>query len=246
MNIQTAIMEGAQILKKLSINSYNLDAEILMSTAIQKDKKYIIFNSQKKLSKKNIDTFKKLIQQRSSGKPMAYILGKKDFWKYEFKITEGVLIPRPDTELIIEEVLKLTKNKSNLKVLDIGTGSGCILLSLLKEKEKFYGTGVDLSKKCIELSKINTFNLGLKNRVKFFKTNIDNFNYGKYDLIISNPPYIKKINLKYLEKDVIDFEPVLALNGGPEGLSEIRKVIKKSSELIKRNGKFIFLIKSNL
>ncbi len=242
MNIQTAIMEGAQILKKLSINSYNLDAEILMSTAIQKDKKYIIFNSQKKLSKKNIDTFKKLIQQRSSGKPMAYILGKKDFWKYEFKITEGVLIPRPDTELIIEEVLKLTKNKSNLKVLDIGTGSGCILLSLLKEKEKFYGTGVDLSKKCIELSKINTFNLGLKNRVKFFKTNIDNFNYGKYDLIISNPPYINTIDLKYLEKDVKKFEPKLALNGGYDGISEIRKVVNKSSELIKKNGKFILEI----
>ena len=125
---------------------------------------------------------------------------EKRFWKYEFKVNKHVLIPRPDTELIVDEVLKLTKNKFKLKVLDVGIGSGCILLSILKEKKDFYGIGVDISKKCLNLSKINALSLGVSSRLKLFNSNIDNFNYGKYDLIISNPPYINKLDLKCLEK----------------------------------------------
>jgi len=138
--------------------------------------------------------------------------------------------------------LKITKYKSNLRILDIGTGSGCILLSILKEKKDFKGIGIDVSKKSAEISKINATKFGLLNRTKIFKTDVDNFNYGKYDLIISNPPYIKKLDLKYLERDVINFEPKLALNGGLDGTSEISKVIKKSSELIKKKGKLILEI----
>ena len=245
MRIQTAIEEGERILKKNKIKSFRIDAEILMSTSIKKDRKFIFLNSNNKLCEESIKIFKKNIQKRSTGKPIAYILGEKDFWKYSFKVREGVLIPRPETELLIEEVLKLTKNKFNLNLLEIGIGSGCVLLSILKEKKNFYGTGVDLSKKCVELSKINAFNLGLRNRVKIFESDIDNFNHGKYDLIISNPPYINKCKLKYLEKDVINFEPILALNGGLDGMSVIRKVINKSSELIKKNGKLVLEIAFN-
>ena len=242
MNIQTLIEDGSQLLKQNNIASYQLDSEILMSKAIQKDRAYLLLNLKKKLNNFTSNFFKDLIFQRCLGKPIAYLLGKKDFWKYEFEISENVLIPRPDTEIIIERVLDLTKHKSKLKVLDIGVGSGCILLSILKEKPDFYGCGVDLSKKCLDICRINASKLGLENRVKFFKSDIDNFNYGKYDLIISNPPYINKFSLKYLEKDIIDFEPVIALDGGLDGLSEIRKTIKKSSELIKNNGKFILEI----
>ena len=245
MRIQTAIEDGERILKKNNIKTFRIDAEILMSTSIKKDRKYIFLNLNNKLCEESIKIFKKNIQKRSTGKPIAYIVGEKDFWKYSFKVREGVLIPRPDTELLIEEVLKLTKNKSNLNLLEIGIGSGCVLLSILKEKKNFYGTGVDLSKKCVELSKINAFNLGLRNRVKIFETDIDNFNHGKYDLVISNPPYINKIKLKYLEKDVKNFEPILALNGGLDGMSVIRKVINKSSELIKKNGILVLEIAFN-
>ena len=245
MRIQTAIEDGERILKKNNIKTFRIDAEILMSTSIKKDRKYIFLNLNNKLCEESIKIFKKNIQKRSTGKPIAYIVGEKDFWKYSFKVREGVLIPRPETELLIEEVLKLTKNKSNLNLLEIGIGSGCVLLSILKEKKNFYGTGVDLSKKCVELSKINAFNLGLRNRVKIFESDIDNFNHGKYDLIISNPPYINKIKLKYLEKDVKNFEPILALNGGLDGMSVIRKVINKSSELIKKNGILVLEIAFN-
>tara|TARA_B100001057_G_scaffold46679_1_gene41644 strand:- start:1102 stop:1860 length:759 start_codon:yes stop_codon:yes gene_type:complete len=213
-----------------------------MSKTIQKDRNFVILNSKQKITDSSFKSFKKLINERSKGKPIAHIVGNKDFWKYNFIISKDILIPRPDTELIIEEVLKLTKHKKKLSILDVGIGCGCILLSILKEKKDFYGIGIDKSKKCLEISKINSSRLGLINRSKFFKSDIDNFSQGKYDLIISNPPYIKKLDLKYLERDVINFEPKLALDGGLDGISEIRKVIKRSSGLIKINGKLVLEI----
>ena len=242
MKIQNLLKEGQKKLKNSINDSYQLDSEILMSKILHKKREFILLNLEKEVDIQKSNIFINLVNQRSQGKPIAYLMGKKDFWKYEFNVSKDVLIPRPDTELIIEKVLELTKHKSKLNILDIGVGSGCILLSILKEKPYFNGTGVDLSKKCLDISKINALKLGIKNRVKFFKSDIDNFNYGKYDLIISNPPYINNINLKYLEKDVINFEPIMALNGGLEGTSEIRKVINKSYELIKRNGKLVLEI----
>ena len=242
MRLLDLINDGAGILKNKNIKSYLLDSEILMSQAIEKDRKYVILNSNKQISKKTIRLYKELINQRSNGKPISYLICKKDFWKYEFTISEKVLIPRPETEMIIEQVLKLTKNKSKLNILDIGVGSGCLILSILKEKKDFYGVGIDKSKKCLELSNINALKLNLKNRVKFFNSDIDNFDYGKYDLIISNPPYINKFDIKKLDREVLKYEPRLALYGGLDGTSEIRKVINKSSELIKKNGKFILEI----
>ena len=242
MNIQSAIIEGATILKNKSINSAKLDSEILLASVIDKDRKYLILNNDQNIKEKNLIRFQKLINKRSFREPIAYLTNKKHFWNYKFFVTKDALIPRPDTELIVEQILKLTKSKTKMKILDIGVGSGCILLTILKERKNFYGVGVDISKKCLNISKINAKNLEVSSRVKFFKSDVDKFDLGKYDLIVSNPPYIKKFDLKYLEKDVVSFEPRLALDGGLDGLSEIRKVIKKTSELIKKNGKFILEI----
>mgnify|MGYP001254450311 CR=1 FL=1 len=242
MDIRNTIEKASIFLKEKNIKSYLIDSELLLSKVISKDRKYIILNHNKSLEKSIINSFNELVKQRSLGKPVAYLLGKKFFWKDEFKVNNDVLIPRPDTEIIVEQVLKITKNKSNLRILDIGVGSGCILLSILREKNKFSGVGIDISKKSLNICKINTHKLKLAKRVKFFKSDIDNFNYGKYDLIISNPPYINKFDLKYLDKDVIDYEPKHALDGGLDGLSEIRKVINKSSELIKIKGLLILEI----
>ena len=242
MNIQSAILEGANILKNKSINSAKLDSEILLASVIDKDRKYLILNNDQNIKEKNLIHFQKLINKRSFREPIAYLTNKKHFWNYKFFVTKDTLIPRPDTELIVEQILKLTKFKTKMKILDIGVGSGCILLTILKERRNFYGVGIDISKKCLNISKINAKNLEVSSRVKFFKSDVDKFDLGKYDLIVSNPPYIKKFNLKYLEKDVVNFEPKLALDGGLDGLSEIRKVIIKSSDLIKKNGKFILEI----
>ena len=244
MNIQSAITEGANILKDKSISSAKLDSEILLASAIGQDRKYLILNNDQNIEEKNLRCFQELISKRSFKEPIAYLTNKKSFWNYNFFVTKDTLIPRPDTELIVEQILKLTKSKSKtkMKILDIGIGTGCILLTILKERINFHGVGVDISKKCLNISKINAKNLKVDSRVKFFKSDVDKFDLGKYDLIISNPPYIKKFVIKYLEKDVVNFEPKLALDGGLDGLSEIRKVILKSSELIKKNGKFVLEI----
>jgi len=242
MNIHSAIIEATNILKDKSILSAQLDTEILMAKALGKSREYIILNHDKVLNIKNLVYFKKLVHERATRKPIAYLLNKKFFWKSEFYVNKKTLIPRPDTEIIIEQILKVTKNKNYLRILDIGIGSGCILLSILKERKNYYGTGIDISKDSLEISKINAKKLLVEERIKFYKSDVDKFAQGKYDLIVSNPPYIKKNNLKYLECDVLKFEPKLALDGGLDGLSVIRKVIKKSSELLKKNGKFILEI----
>ena len=245
MYIEKILNEGIDILKENKISNPRLDSEILLSNSIRKDKKHIILNPKELLNLKQSEKFKNLIERRKKGEPVAYLINKKEFWKHEFFVNKDVLIPRPDTELIIEQVLKIYSKDAQLQVLDIGTGSGCILLSILKERPNFYGTGIDISKKSINVSKLNAKQLNLTNRVKFFHSSVDNFKLGKYDLVVSNPPYIKLINLKYLEKDVVNFEPKLALSGGFDGFSEIRKVISKAKTLIKKNGKFILEIGFN-
>ncbi len=242
MKIETAIKNAYLDLKKNNIKTALLDSEILMSKVLRKDRTNILLNSEKVISDKDYIYFRELISSRLRNKPIAYLTGKKSFWKYEFEINDKVLIPRPDTELIIEQVLKIYKNKSNINFLEVGVGSGCIILSILKEKKSFLGKGIDLSKDCINICKNNAFKLKVDDRLKLIKSDIDNFSSGKYDLVISNPPYVKKLDLNKLDKDVINYEPRLALDGGLDGLSKIRKIIKKTSELIKLNGKLIIEI----
>ena len=245
MNIENVLNEGISILQKNKIANPQLDSEILLSNSIKRDKKHIILNPKEILNLEQLRKFRSLIERRKKGEPIAYLINKKEFWKDEFFVNKDVLIPRPDSELIIEQVLKIYSKNAQLQVLDIGTGSGCILLSILKERSNFYGTGIDISKKSINVSKFNAKQLNLTNRVKFFHSSVDNFNNGKYDIIVSNPPYIEQLSFKYLEKDVVNFEPKLALSGGFDGFSKIRKVINKASILIKKNGKFILEIGFN-
>ena len=245
MNIEKSMIIAQRILEKSSTKFSQLDIEILMSKAIVKDRKYIILNLDKEISKKNLDYFNKLVLERARGKQIAQIIKKKDFWKYEFRISNDVLIPRPDTEIMIEQVLKISKHRSKLNLLDVGVGSGCILLTLLKEREDFIGTGIDISNKSITNTRINADLLGVKSRLRLIKSDIDNFNMGKYDIILSNPPYISKYEINCLEKDILNFEPRIALDGGLDGTSEIRKVIDKTSKLIKKNGKFVLEIAYN-
>ena len=245
MNIENTLNHGINILKANNIPNPHLDSEILLCESIDKDKKHIILNSKEILNNKQLDDFNSFIERRKNGEPIAYLINKKEFWNDEFYVNKNVLIPRPDTELIIEQVLKIYSKQSQLQVLDIGTGSGCILLSILKERPNFYGKGIDISKKSINISKLNAKKLKLNNRVKFYNSDVDNFKIGKYDLIVSNPPYIELLSLKYLERDVVNFEPKLALSGGFDGFSKIRKVVSKASKLIKTNGKFILEIGFN-
>ena len=241
MKIQTLLKESNEQLIYYS-KTYKLDVEILLSEAIKKNREYLIINCKKKVKNKNIKLFKKMLHKRKKGEPIAYILNKKEFWRNNFYVDKNVLIPRPDTEVLVEEVLKLFNINLKLNVLDIGTGSGCILLSILKERKNFYGTGIDISKKAIKVAIFNAKMHQLSNRVDFYHSDVDKFLFGKYDLIISNPPYIKKMDLKYLDKDIKAYEPTQAIDGGKCGFSKIEKVVNKASTLIKKNGKFVLEI----
>ena len=242
MKINNVINEATIFLKNSNIQSAKLDSELLLSKVIKKNRNYILLNLKQNLTQKNLIDYKELIKKRAKGKPTAYLTGKKEFWKFEFNAYEDVLIPRPETELVVEQVLRLMKNKSKLNILEIGVGSGCIILSILKEKKNFNGVGMDISKRCVEACNKNASKLGLSNRLKLYKSDIDNFELGKYDLIISNPPYIKKLDFNSLDKNIVNFEPKMALYGGLDGLSEIKRVINKSSNLIKLNGKLVLEI----
>ena len=245
MNIENLLNQAFKTLTNSNIKNANLDCEILLSKTINQNREYIVLNQKENLDKKYIDVFHSLIERRKKGEPVAYLLNKKEFWKETFYIDKNVLIPRPDTEHIIEEIIRFTKKDSKLHILDIGTGSGCIVLSILKERKNFKGTGIDISRECIKVSKYNAKRLKVNNRSKFYISDVDNFLIGKYDVVVSNPPYIEHLSLKYLDRDVVDFEPKLALDGGHDGFSKITKVINKTSALIKKNGLFVLEIGYN-
>ena len=239
MNYQEILNEGSKILKLHNIKSFNLDSEILLSSVLKLERSKLILNLNKNIKYKDKKNYFNLIERRKKNEPVAYITGYKEFWKDTFKVNRNVLIPRPDTEIVVEQILNELDVNSSKRILDIGTGSGCIILSILKERKKCHGTGIDISKKAINLAKYNAKIQHIGNRIKFFNSDIDNFYRDKYDLITSNPPYIKLYEINDLERDIKNYEPKVALNGGIDGYSKIKLVIKKSSTLIKKKGKLI-------
>ena len=242
-NINSVLFKAKKYLINNSIKSANIDSEILLSSVLKKSREHLILNLLDKIDEDKINIFNKLLERRKKREPIAYILKKKDFWKSTFYVDRNVLIPRPDTEILIEEILHNYNIKNQkLSVLDIGTGSGCIIISILKDRPNFKGTAIDVCKNALNVAKYNAKIHQLENRIKFYKSSVDNFFKDKYDLVISNPPYINKFDLKYLERDVIGFEPSLALEGGIDGFTVLKKVIKKSSRLLKIGGKLVLEI----
>ena len=227
---------GEKILKNKFVNNSGLESELILSNILNTTREKLIIYPKKNLSKFIEKKFYIDVGKRVNKKPIAYITGYKEFWRKRFFTNEYVLIPRPDTELIVEKVLSYYDLNDSKNILDIGTGSGCIILSLLLERKKFRGIGIDISKNAINVAKINAKMQQLENRIKLINTDIDKFFLGKYDLVVSNPPYIKKSKISGLNEDVKHFEPKLALDGGIDGYSTILKVIKKSSKLLKKSG----------
>ena len=235
MRALEAIKIGSNLLKENKIPSHILDSEILLSKTLGKSREEILINLEQKITKKNISIFKTYLQRRSKNEPIAYILEEKEFWSKKFKVSKDTLIPRPETELLIDKLLKIYRGKK-ISILDIGTGSGCIIISLLSSLTKSIGIGVDISKNAISVAKNNAFKYKLSNKVKFFNKTIDDVFGKKFDLIVSNPPYIKRKDIKNLSDDIKRHEPRMALDGGNDGLDLIKKVIYKSKNIIKING----------
>ena len=236
MNYRNIINKGSQILKQHDIITANIDAELLLSISLNKSREQLLLNLEKKLNLNEIKKYFGLINRRKQKEPVSFINGKKFFWKYEFVVNKNVLIPRPETEFLVEEILRTYKEKTNLNILDVGVGSGCILISLLKEKNKWKGEGIDISSLAIKIAKTNAKIQQVENRIRFKNSNIDNFSLKKYDLIVSNPPYINKVRYNNLDLGIKGFEPIIALYGGVDGLKIIEKIIIKSKIILKKNG----------
>ena len=235
MILENKIRQASQLLKNHNITSYELDAEIILSDIMKVTREFLIINNHLNISKNIIKKYNLAIKRRINREPVAYITGKREFWSEDFVVDHGTLVPRPETELLIYKVINFLKNK-RINILDIGTGSGCILLAILKELNLARGTGIDISPKAIQIAKVNSKNLNLFNRSKFKVFDLTKYNLGKYDLIVSNPPYVPSKDIKELSKDIINFEPRIALDGGVDGLDLIKKVIYKSNHLLKRKG----------
>ena len=241
-NIQEELKRGSKFLKENYINTYKIDSELLLGKVLNKGREYLFLNYKENLSNELINNFESLLKRRKKKEPVAYILNCKEFWKNNFYVDQNVLIPRPDTEVLVEEIMKLYGKQKKLSILDVGTGSGCIIISILKERQKFRGTAIDISKKALNIAIYNAKIHHLSNRIKFYKSSVDNFFKHKYDLIVSNPPYISRLQIKYLDKDILGFEPIQALEGGIDGFNVYSKIVKKSSMLLKIGGKLVLEI----
>src|SRR6056300_209510 len=226
MNISSLLARGSRILKSNSIKTHVLDSELILSDILKSQRENLITNSNQSVSEKVINNFNKLILRRTKKEPIAYILNKREFWSKDFFVNQNTLIPRPETELLCEQLIKIFKGKS-INFLDIGTGTGCILLTILSEISEAKGIGLDISKKAIDVARRNSKNLNLTSRAKFFTRSLEEIYGYKFDLVVSNPPYIKSIDLKNLQEDVRKFEPKIALDEKKEGLDVIKKVIKE-------------------
>ncbi len=235
MEILQLVNIGSQKLGNKDIPSHRLDSEILLSHVLKKTREELLVNLDLKVASSKIANFKKLIARRSLKEPIAYILREKEFWSKNFIVNNHTLVPRPETELMVEKIVKIFGSK-DIFILDIGTGTGCILLSILSELKKSKGVGIDISSNALKIAYENSKRQKLSNRVKFYRKSLTDFSNNRFDLIVSNPPYIMKKDLKNLAEDIKKFEPKLALDGGNDGLDVIKKVIYKSKSILKIKG----------
>ncbi|CAO6124193.1 HemK Methylase of polypeptide chain release factors [Candidatus Pelagibacterales bacterium] len=238
MLVNEAIAFAEQELKRSNNLNSRLDSEILVSHLINIPRESIYSRLKENLPSNKTEELQNLVSRRVKKEPIAYILNNKEFWSTNFYVDRSVLIPRPETEVLIDLILSQINNKNNyLNILDIGTGSGCILVSLLKELRKAKGIGIDKSSKAIAVAKKNSISQQVDSRSSFKNVNLENIKFDKkFDLIVSNPPYLPAVSLKNLNLDIKLYEPKIALQGGVQGVDFLYKIIVLASKILKING----------
>lgn len=223
--------------KSKNIQSARLDAEVLLSHVLRQERIYLYVHFDEPMEQNELNKFREYVKKRAQHVPIAYIIGEREFMGLPFKVTKDTLIPRPDTEILVENVLNNVDKDKEIEIVDIGTGSGAIILSLLVNLPKVQGKTVDISSKAIEVAKENAVNLQVNDRCEFFVGDLfAPLDGSKFDVIVSNPPYIPKKDIATLEADVKEYEPVSALTDGGDGLSYYRRLLSEGKAYIKENG----------
>ena len=252
-SVKSCLIEKTKLLKDNLITTPKLEARLLLAKAINKDLNWTYLNLEKKISKKKLSKYEILIKKKLKKFPTAYLLGNKEFYSMNFKVNDNTLIPRPETEIIIEEIKKKFQNKKNLLVLDLGTGSGCILLSILKEFKNATGIGIDKYSETVKVARINSKTNNLSKRSKFFKLDWSQKDFfkqvikinkafsgnKKFDLVVSNPPYLLKNEINTLMSEVL-YEPKESLYDNKDGLSFYKIVLPKINSLVSEKS-YIYL-----
>ena len=235
---------GQSILKNNGVPNYNLDARILLANLLSLENKY--FMSDIKVTNKDKENFFSMIKDRINGKPVSKIISRRDFWETEFFINSSTLDPRPDSEILVKSALEVNKfiNKEKINILELGVGSGCILLSLLNEINGSIGIGIDKDIEALKVAQLNALNMKISEKVSFIASNWTKSIKGKFDIIISNPPYIKSSNIINLQKEVKNHDPLIALDGGEDGLICYKEIMKNIKGLMKKNAFLLLEIDS--
>ena len=236
MTIKTAINKGTFILKESNIDNPRLKARLLLQFILKQKREYLIIYDKKEITKKQESNYFESIQRLLQGIPLQHITYNQEFMKMSFYVNENVLIPRPDTEILVEEVIKIGRKFKNPIILDMCTGSGAIAVSLAKYINNAKVYAVDISQQALEIAKKNAIDNKVENKIEFLQSDLfENLNNIKFDIIVSNPPYIKEEDIQYLD-DEVRREPQIALNGGNDGLDFYKKITKCAYEYLKCNG----------
>lgn len=242
MNLAKILNFSRNHLLSSKIPSYKIDAVIILSHVLNLTKEQILLNSNIEISQDKIDLINSLLERRCKREPISHIIGRRDFFEDSFIVNSDVLDPRPDSETLIEAVLKQFINKEEkLRILELGVGSGCLVLTLLKKFNQSSAVAVDINPKSLLVAKLNAQKLNLESRIEFQNSNwFSNIKRESFDIIISNPPYIKTNDINLLQEEVKNFEPVLALDGGIDGLECYREIAKDIKSYLKNDG-YLFL-----
>lgn len=236
MTIREAMNKATIKLKMENLDSPKLKARLLMQFILNQTRQYLMVYDEKKLTQEQEKKYLEAVEQLIKGIPLQHITHRQEFMKMDFYVNNHVLIPRPDTEVLVEEVIQIAKKINAKKILDLCTGSGAIAVSLAKYIENSQITATDISREALEIAKLNAKKHQVDKQIAFLQSDLfEDLPKEKYDIIVSNPPYIKKEMIKTLDKEV-QKEPYIALDGGQDGLDFYRKIIHQSYEFLKYRG----------
>ena len=243
ISIAEAILQGSHKLRKAGVPEARREAGSLLAFLLDKDRTFMLSHADDPISAEQLTLFQEFLDSRAKGEPAQYITGRQEFFGLEFEVTPDVLIPRPETELLVESALKLISKDRSISICDVGTGSGCIAVTLVRQLPLASAVAVDISPAALEVAKRNAARHEATNRVEFVLSDcFDSLDQQTFDMIVSNPPYVAEGAVATLQREVRDYEPRVALTAGSDGLDVIRRLVREATAFLKPGGYLLFEI----